>query len=152
MGYAVFTARKLMLNSRVNKLNFRLMCLSQEKQNLAQQSSTMQSYFGKLSMDMNTMCQQNMLGSMLGGSYNGTSGNSQTQMMNYMGNMYQMQLNNNYIQQMQQSMMAPVAMRDNAIDMEMKTIETQLQAAREELNNVEKHEGEEIKKSAPKFA
>ena len=152
MGYAVFTARKLMLTSRINNLNFRLMCLSQQKQSLAQLSSTMQSSFGQLSMNMNSMCQQNLIGAMLGGSYNGTSGNNQTQMMNYMGNMYQMQLNNNYIQQMQQSMMAPVAMQDNAIDMEMKTIETQLQAARAELDSVEKHEGEEIKKSAPKFA
>ena len=157
MGYAVFTARKLMLTSRVNNLNFRLMCLSQQKQSLSQQMASMQSMFGQISMNLNTSCglnTNNLMGSFLGGIGLGNMDSSLLgQQLSFgKGNYEQLALYNNYIQQMQRSMMAPIAMQDNAIDMEMKTIETQLQAARQELEAVEKHEGDEIKKSAPKFA
>lgn len=37
MGYALFTARKLMLQTRLNQMNYRLMVLSQQQQDMTQQ-------------------------------------------------------------------------------------------------------------------
>ena len=42
MGYAIFTARKLMLTNRVNQLNFRIMQLSQQQQTLANNAANME--------------------------------------------------------------------------------------------------------------
>ena len=42
MGYAIFTARKLMLTNRINQMNFRLMQLSQQQQTLSDLSAQME--------------------------------------------------------------------------------------------------------------
>lgn len=42
MGYALFTARKLMLQTRLNQMNYRLMVLSQQQQDMTQQVANQQ--------------------------------------------------------------------------------------------------------------
>ena len=151
MGYAVFTARKIMLNTKINNLQFRLMALSQQKQNLSQYSSNMQQQFGMMSM-------------MLGGNNGGM--NMLSNMLAMGGNQqmaaYAMMMQQGYNQQnmfaqmqysaMAQSMLKPVAMAETQIDNEMKSIETQVKAAQAELDKVEQAEDKAIEKSAPKFA
>ena len=151
MGYAVFTARKIMLNTKINNLQFRLMALSQQKQNLSQYSSNMQQQFGMMSMMLG--CNNggmNMLSNMLA-----MGGNQQ--MMAAAMMMQQGYNQQNMFAQMQysamaQSMLKPVAMAETQIDNEMKSIETQVKAAQAELDKVEQAEDKAIEKSAPKFA
>ena len=42
MGYAIFTARKLMLTNRVNQLSMRILQLSQQQQTLADNAARME--------------------------------------------------------------------------------------------------------------
>ena len=154
MGYAIFSARKIMLSTRINNLQFRLMALSQQKQNLAQLSSSMQQYFGNISM---------MLGSGYGmgmGLMNGLAnsvfgmfmGNSANNIFGSMGYNNQIAAAQQMLGMQSQAMLKPVAAQENMIDNEMKTIETQLKAAQAEIEQVEKAEDNAIKQSAPKFA
>ena len=151
MGYAVFTARKIMLNTKINNLQFRLMALSQQKQNLSQYSSNMQQQFGMMSMMLGgNNGGMNMLSNMLA-----MGGNQQ--MMAAAMMMQQGYNQQNMFAQMQysamaQSMLKPVAMAETQIDNEMKSIETQVKAAQAELDKVEQAEDKAIEKSAPKFA
>lgn len=150
MGYAIFAARKLMLTSRISNLNFRIMCLSQKQQSLADQSSMMQQMIGSSmggSMFGNMFGMGNMfgIGNMLG-----------------MGNMFNQLQNNedfkNYwglAQQMQaygQANLYAVNQQEKQIEMEMKRLETQLSAATKELEKVEQAEEKQIDRSAPKYA
>ena len=163
MGYAVFTARKIMLNTQINNLQFRLMALSQQKQNLSQYSSNMQQQFGNMSMMLGSGMNGfggGIFGNMLGGLGMGLMGGmSGMYGMGGMGNIFAQSAYNQatYMQQMQlsamgQAMLKPVAMAETQIDNQMKTIETQLKAKQAELDKIEQAEDKAIEKSAPKFA
>ena len=165
MGYAVFTARKIMLNTQINNLQFRLMALSQQKQNLSQYSSNMQQQFGNMSMMLGSGMNGfggGIFGNMLGGLGMGLMGGMSGMAGMYgggVGNIFAQSAYNQatYMQQMQlsamgQAMLKPVAMAETQIDNQMKSIETQLKAKQAELDKVEEAEGKAIEKSAPKFA
>ena len=173
MGYAIFTARKLMLTNRINQMNFRLMQLTQQQQTLSDRAAQMERaiaanrnlfsnmanmfQMGMQQMQNTTMYQlglQNMaqggmgdmssIGSLLGG-FNG---------FNMMNN--PMTLTLNYIQQQQQLVsennMRQVKEQENQIELQRKSLETQLAAAQKELEKVEEAEQKNIDRSAPKFA
>ncbi len=164
MGYAIFTARKLMLTNRINQLNFRIMQLSQQQQTLAKaagdkerQISWIKGMFNTIgnafSQRMNIQTQaaiyqaQQGGGSMedlqklLSGSY--AQQNIMGQMFQFAGMMIDYQSSND---------LRSVKDMENQIELERKNLETQVQALTAERDSVEKAEENQIKNSAPKFA
>ncbi len=164
MGYAIFTARKLMLTNRINQLNFRIMQLSQQQQTLAKaagdkerQISWIKGMFNTIgnafSQRMNIQTQaaiyqaQQGGGSMedlqklLSGSY--AQQNMMGQMFQFAGMMIDYQSSND---------LRSVKDMENQIELERKNLETQVQALTAERDSVEKAEENQIKNSAPKFA
>jgi len=153
MGYAIFAARKIMLTSRINNLNWRIMCLSQQQQSLSDISGRMQQYFGTMSMMMgsqnNSIWQAMGLGNQWAGG-NGLDMNSIAN--NAYAYMNGMQMQQAQINMLSQAMLQPVAAQENQIELERKRLETQLQAATKELEKVESAEEKQIENSAPKYA
>ena len=164
MGYAIFTARKLMLTNRINQLNFRIMQLSQQQQTLAKaagdkerQISWIKGMFNTIgnafSQRLNietqaavTQAQQGGaspedLQKLLSGSY--AQQNIMGQMFQFAGMMIDYQSSGE---------LRSVKDMENQIELERKNLETQVQALSAERQSVEKAEESEIKNSAPKFA
>lgn len=153
MGYAIFTVRKLMLTNRINRLNFRIMQLSQQQQTLADMSGRMQQQQAMqqnmMSLYFNNMRNQSIMASM---QQNCGQMNIMDSMaiQNYFNNM---QMGTNQMMSMQNDgQLQNVAMQENQIELERKNLETQVKAATAELESVEKAEDSQIKASAPKFA
>lgn len=174
MGYAIFTARKLMLTNRINQINFRMMQLSQQQQTLADQASRWEraiantrSLFNNIGnmfqMGINMALQgqmQQLYSSNVsgGGSFDPSSMNAIGSMLNGGNNFFATPLGS-YMMMMQssiemsnQNQLRQVKDMENQIELQMKSLETQLKAAQAEMENVEKAEDNEIKKSAPQFA
>ena len=173
MGYAIFTARKLMLTNRINQMNFRIMQLSQQQQTLADLAGQMErsiaarrNLFSNITnmfqMGMQQMQNANMY--QMGMQQLGTTGQLDYSsmggllggfnMMNIMNNPLTLTLN--YIQQQDQLIsennMRQVKEQESQIELQRKSLETQLAAAQKELEKVEDAEQKNIDRSAPKFA
>ncbi len=161
MGYAVFTARKLMLTNRINQLNFRIMQLSQQQQTLSKaagdkerQISWIKGMFNTIGnaftqrMNLQTQAAINQAGNdpaalqqLLSGSY--AMQNAMAQQFQFAGMMIDYQSSGD---------LQSVKDMENQIELERKNLETQVQALTAERQSVEKAEESEIKNSAPKFA
>lgn len=153
MGYAIFAARKIMLTSRINNLNWRIMCLSQQQQSLSDVSGRMQQYFGTMSMLMGNQNASIWQAMGLGNQWNGGNGlGSGTIAQNGMNFMNSMSYEQMMLNMQSQMMLKPVADQENQIELERKRLETQLQAATKELEKVEQAEEKQIESSAPKYA
>lgn len=161
MGYAVFTARKLMLTNRINQLNFRIMQLSQQQQTLSKaagdkerQVSWVKSMFNSIGNAFTQRLNIQTQGAMM------QAGSDPQQLQNLLSGSYAMQ--NAMAQQFQFAGMMidfqssgelqRVKDMENQIELERKNLETQVQALSAERQSVEKAEENEIKNSAPKFA
>ena len=179
MGYAIFTARKLMLTNRVNQLNARIMQLCQQQQTLANNAANMERSMASMKtlfsnigniFQMGMTMQQNtamaaltqkmqstngdfndadiqaglkgMIGTYLGGGANFFS----------TGLGMSLQLMNQSMETVNQTKMQQIKDMENQIELQRKSLETQLAAAQEELKAVEKAEEKQIESSAPKFA
>lgn len=168
MGYAIFTARKLMLTNRINQLNARIMQLSQQQQTLADNAARLEramantrnifSSIGNIFQSAISMQQmsalqalsqnpdptkaQQMLTQALSGQNNFMSSPAGVSLM----------LTNQCLEMVNSNKLQEIKNAENEIELQRKSLETQVQAARAELEAVEKQEGQEIKNSAPKFA
>lgn len=167
MGYAIFTARKLMLTNRINQISFRLLQLSQQKQTLAQATGDKQRALAYTKSIFNNMGQQAMMGyqsqQMQLGQQLSQPGltperraelskllSDTYQNMNGIGNIFNSY--NSYMDMASSYELQFIKDKETQIDLEMKTLETQQKAMTAELQEVEKKEDSEIKNSAPKFA
>lgn len=150
MGYAIFAARKLSLTNRLNQLNFRIMQLSQQQQTLSQTAGDMErvlsmqkSFFNNMGqLAMNNMFMQQQTGQKMDPSIF-------SQVMQQVQQMYMM---NSYMDWQASSQMRQIKDRENLIELERKTLETQAKAVENELKQVEESETKAIERSAPKFA
>ena len=141
MGYALFTARKMSLQSNINSLNARLMQLQNEKNALTNQIANQQNI-----NNLKNANYQAQLTSVF--STNIASGMSQTEaLMNYQNALAQNSLtstqNNMGISALQQ--------QDQAYDTQISQLQTQLNAQNQELENVKKAEESGIKNSTVKY-
>ncbi len=178
MGYAIFTARKLMLTNRVNQLQMRIMQLSQQQQTLSDNAGrleraiantrTLFSNIGNAFQMGFTMQQQALSASMMkslqesGGDMNNAAVQSALASMgsllnggaNFMSTPMGIGLNmmNQSINALNESKMRQIKDMENQIELERKSLETQLAAAQKELESVEKAEEKAIDNAAPKFA
>ena len=178
MGYAIFTARKLMLTNRVNQLNARIMQLSQQQQTLSDNAGRLEraiantrnlfSSIGNAFQMGFTMQQQALNMSMMkalqesGGDMNNAAVQSALASMgsllnggaNFMATPMGMGLTmmNQSINALNESKMRQIKDMENQIELERKSLETQLAAAQKELESVEKAEEKALDNAAPKFA
>lgn len=179
--YAIFTMRKMLLTSRINALNTKLMQLSQKTQDLAtyaaniadgvitpeeaanspasifqRQSSYMNMSIPNALNDANFKTQQYMM------QYGGLNTMSNGQLVNGIDPTgttsipNQAALNNSFYKQAMQEAANIESKRIEAIEKELDQqklkIDTQLKEAQAELESVEKAEEAGIKSSAPKYS
>ncbi len=137
MGYAIMSARKILLTNRINRLNFQIMCLGEAQNSLSQQMGNYQrmiSYYN----NQNSFAQSL---AMLCGITNMMSGQGGYN-FNFTGESF-LPLFGQY---------ATVAMVEDDIEAQKKQLETQLQVATKELEAVEKAEEQAIGRATPKYA
>lgn len=171
MGYAIFTARKLMLTNRINQLNFRIMQLTQQQQTLADQAArsemanaNLRNLFSGIG-NMITMSLgiqgQNAQSQLLQGAQAGAYDASSAQGLYSALAPYQMQQQavtsifasmQQMIQTQSDTQMRNIKEMENNIELQRKSLETQVKAASAELKSVEEQEDKQIQNSAPKFA
>ena len=170
MGYAIFTARKLMLINRINQMQYRLMQLSQQQMSLADSAAQ---------QERASASRKNLLSNFSNIFQMGMERDRQLQLQKYyeqanstrvevpkdvMFNMFQSTnpmanpaiATLNIISQLEEarsgSQLRQVKEMENEIQLQMKSLETQLAAAQAELKSVEETERKNIENSAPKFA
>ena len=180
MGYALMSARKISLTSKINRLNFQIMCLSQameanacKMQNLERLmnaqtnwNTIMQSY-GLLGQVMNNGNLSQYLtnsmggcGNILGSGLNNLLGGCSSGLGSLIGGMMGGLFGNSYSSPMINTgnfmdlfwPYAQTSMIDDDIECQKKQLETQLQVATKELEAVEKAEESAIGRATPKYA
>lgn len=173
MGYAIFTARKLMLTNRINQLNFRRIQLSQQQQTLAQASGDLQRYLAGTKNMFNNLVQnfmnifQSNLNQQIQNIYQTPQGennqlsqaqinqinllqqSSYNQMQQIVGSIFMF---NQGLDLQTSTKLGQINQVETQIELEAKTIETQIKALTAERDAIEKEEDNQIKNSAPKFA
>lgn len=174
MGYAIFTARKLMLTNRINQISFRIMQLTQQQQTLADNAAQKEraiantrNLFSNIgnAFQMGMQMQQNAAMQGLYQSIQQNGGTPDAASMNAIGSMLNggnnfmatpmgmfMNIMNQSIEISSQNDLRQVKEMENQIELQRKSLETQLNAAQKELEKVEQQEEKNIERSAPKFA
>lgn len=168
MGYAIFTARKLMLTNRKNQLEFRIMQLCQQQQTLANNAANLEramanykSMFqniGNIFQMQNQMKQNAQLAQYQNGNLDSSQLPSLLQGIaagaNFMATAEGMAINlfSQNLDAINNSKLQQIKNMESNIELQRKSLETQLNATTKELEAVEKQEDKEIERSAPKFA
>lgn len=162
MGFLIFAYRKLFLTRKINDLNFRLMSLSQKKQQITDQVGNMQQAMssGKNSlsaMSSNALSQAQQ--SIMSKYYDGgklKEGVDQTFVYNEYQQatsqvMAQTNLCNSVFENTSQTQLKQLNSMDSAISLQCASIESQLKQLNGELEGVIKGEEAAAKAEAPKF-
>lgn len=137
MGYALFTARKLSLQSRVNNLNAQLMSISNQQDALTNQITAKEMAKNLRSANATANAYSIFSKSSQSASDSATLQNTMAQ------NDLATTMSNAEIQGLQAKV--------NALDTTREAIETQLNAAQNELQSVEDAEQSAIKSATPKY-
>lgn len=137
MGYALFTARKLSLQARVNNLNAQLMSISNQQDALTNQITGKQTAANLRTANASANAYSIFANSSQSASDSATL--QKTLAQNELANT----LSNTEIQGLQAKV--------NALDTARESLETQLNAASNELQAVEKAEESAIKNATPKY-
>ncbi len=160
MGYAIFTVRKLALRSRINMANAQLMILSQRQMNLATQKTQTQvdqsnasaaSALESANKRLSALSKYvNKDGSLKEGSTLDTEGFSTAlQAATLSTDVLDAQSKVNDVQY--EDKISQISAQENAIEIQKKALETEVQVYQAEYEMVEKAETAEIKDSAPKY-
>ena len=136
MGYALFTARKMSLQAKVNNYNLQLMKLSNEETKLTNQSALFQKFNNAVDSGQN-------VGSLVGGILGGVGGNLISGIANFAIDSAQNKAN--------EARQTQLANKQKQIDTEKQRLTTLLNAAQNELQQVEKAEESAIKNATPKY-
>ena len=170
MGYAILSARKLLLNSKINSINFELMRISEERLNLQKYGASLADGY----LDFKEMAgmplglrpfalQYAMTGQI--GALMGAQADANMFMMQIQSNPQMQQYLNPYImnslfqkalkarlQEARKAEEARIHVIESELDQKQKRLETQLNAANKELESVEKAEDAAIGRATPKYA
>ena len=153
MGYALFTARKLMLQNRLNQMNYRLMVLSQQQQDLTQKTANIEMQNG-FNASINSIFVNNQMTQQydaLLGKTDLTDSQRKAE-IEALGRMFSsMETDNKIRAQKDMNNLKSVQAISNQIDLEMKKLDTQVKETTAEMEQVEKAEETAIKNSAPKY-
>ena len=136
MGFAMFTARKMSLQSKVNDYNARLMEISNKENQLVNKQAMLQQ-IGNTAGSLGSMA-GGLLGTFVGGPVGGALGGS-------IGNFLGQSIGNNTFNQTKMNA------DQKKLDTEKQRLTTLLQKAQAELQQVEKAEEQAIKSGTPKY-
>lgn len=134
MGYALFTARKLNLTTRVNQLNAQLMSISQQQMDLANQQSAYESAYSLRSATAYSQLASDYAA--------GTIDEKAFEAGKAQQSVFSTQSD---------AQIQALASKQNALDIQRESLETQLNAAQSDLESVEKAEGDAIKNATPGY-
>lgn len=142
MGYALFTARKLCLNARVNNLNAQLMTISNERDSLTRQISAKQNAANLRTAQAKADAASVYADAIKSG---GDKDDAKTT--------YEKTIADNEVEATMSNFdIAALQAKDDALDNQQKSIQTRLTAAQKELEAVEKAEESAIGNATPKYA
>lgn len=149
MGYALFTARKLSLTARVNQMNAQLAIISERQMQLAAQQSQKENAKSMAQYTSNASALSIFKDSL--SSLNVKSDSYQNDFQIAQAK-YNEALNQSSLDSaMSDTEIQQLSQMENALDIQRKSIETQLQAAQKDLESVEKAEESAIKNATPKY-
>ena len=135
MGYALFTARKMSLQAKVNQYNLQLTKLSNQETQLANEAALRQKA-------TNAVDKAQSVGSLVG-SFFGPVGNIVSGVANFAIDSVQNKADEAY--------QTELAAKQQQIDTEKQRLTTLLNAASNELQQVEKAEEQSIKNATPSY-
>lgn len=152
MGYALFTCRKLMLQKRLNQVNYRQLAYQQKRNELVNQAANIEMKLAARDMKY----QQDMLAKQteIFGDLTAGGGNSQIsddQMRLYETTMAQMETKYKSDTSIENMTLKSLSAQENVIDLEIKKLDTQVKEITTEMEGVEKAEENGIKNSTPKY-
>ena len=149
MGYALFTARKLSLTARVNQMNAQLAIISERQMQLAAQQSQKENAKSMAQYTSNANALSIFKDSLSGLNVKSDSYQNDFQIAQVK---YNEALNQSSLDSaMSDTEIQQLSQMENALDIQRKSIETQLQAAQKDLESVEKAEESAIKNATPKY-
>lgn len=152
MGYALFTARKMSLQSKVNQYNLQLMQIANKETELTQKTARLQKRNNRIDAAQNKgSAVAKIGGTVLGGVFGGVLGAG---IGSSLGEGFG-DLANSAIDKGQQAYTeyqeTELARQQQELDTEKQRINTLLSAAQNELQQVEKAEDSAIKSATPKY-
>jgi hypothetical protein len=157
MGLLLFAFRKLDLKRRINRANYRLMQISNQRQRVQDQMDQLQQCLSN-SKNMFEYANSNAMMADNQAFFTNCNENSgmNTDFMYQMQNRQlqyaqKAQMFNSVFEARKESLLKPLSMMDEQFDTEQANLETRLKSMQAELQNVEKAEDNEAKNSAPKF-
>lgn len=152
MGYALFTARKMSLKSKVNQYNLQLMQISNKETELTQKTARLQKRNNRIDAAQNKgSAVAKIGGTVLGGVFGGILGAG---IGSSLGEGFS-DFANSAIDQGQQAYTeyqeTELARQQKELDTEKQRLNTLLSAAQNELQKVEEAEESAIKSATPKY-
>lgn len=139
MGYALFTARKMSLQAKVNQYNMKLMQLANQEEQLTNKSSLRQTVNNSVDKAQSTAS----LACNIGDLFTGGAASLVAGVANFAIDTVQSKSDEAYE--------AEINAEQQKIDTEKQRLNTLLNAAQAELENVEKAEQSAIKSAAPSY-
>ncbi len=157
MGWITLSLRKQVLTQRVSDLEHRLTKVSQEQQSLSNSSSYAERAIGLDKQDAYSSIIQNHSGNLneILGHYNSSNTNDISSLANYyvevqeanLGYMYNQMLVDSIFTQKEQALQDEVNNKQNYLQLEQEQLQTQLEAARAELEQLGEAISSDIKSS-----
>lgn len=143
MGYALFAQRKIVLDGQLNNLQLQQTQRSDEQYNLATQTLSLQQQL--TSMNASQSGELAQLYAELSSADNSNARDSINAEIKQKEQEYQQEIDdiNRQIYQ--------VSVKENAIEMEVKRLDTMVTAVEKQLEAVEEAEGQAIDRATPKF-
>lgn len=154
MGYVLFTARKLMLQNRLNQASYRQMVLSQQRNDLVQKASDMEMQNGYSatikSIQANTDYSKSIT-DLTNKAKTDTSIDLNAELAKQASIFDNTKYGNTADSQKDKNQLNSIYAIENQIDLEMKKLDTTVKEITAEMESVEKAEDSAIKASAPKY-
>ena len=157
MGWVTLSLRKMVLTQRVSALENRLLHLSQEEQSLANSSAYTERAIGLEKQEAYSSLMNNYSGNLNNISSFVSSGNASdpATLIQYQAELQQQQLDYMYNKMMidsvftqkEQSLQDQVNVKQTYLELEQEQVETQLEAARSELEQLDEACSQDIKAS-----
>ena len=160
MGYALFTARKMSLQAKVNQYNLKLMQIENEKNKITEQTSRLQQKNNRIDAGQQTGAKTasiggRILGAVAGFALGGVAGvGIGSSLGGAVGDTFGDGANKvvDGIQEVNtQAQQRALAAKDQQLDTERQRLNTLLTAAQAELKTVEEQETKAIESSSPKY-
>ncbi len=160
MGFLIFAYRKLFLKSKINNIDFEMMCLTQKKQRITDNIGMVQQSFSAMKNVVTACTQDSLFAAQKEALSKYPKGQvppeaeaelATKMMVTSQAAMVASQGCNSVFESAQQAQLLPLSSEDSQISLRMANLESQEKQLRYELESVEKTEDATAKAEAPKF-